>query len=197
MRQRGRPQLPRGVHSFAGEVPLPDAVLLDTSYVVEALIVSQPLHAVALDFLVRLAEAGVRVRYSTMLELELAETAFQLGLKENHPRDWRRFRHDGRARPRAARLMAGVREAWAAVGDNFDCERVAIEDVVADVGGLMAQYGLGSYDAVHAATALRADPVAIVTTDVAFASLPESTAILTDPSRVARCRQLRARRAGT
>jgi predicted nucleic acid-binding protein len=32
-------------------------VLLDTSYVVEALIGSQPLHDAALDFLVRLEEA--------------------------------------------------------------------------------------------------------------------------------------------
>jgi len=73
-----------------------------TSFVVEALIVSQPLHAAAVNFLVRLATEDVRIRFSSMLELELAETAFQIALKENHPRDWKRFRHDGRARRRAS-----------------------------------------------------------------------------------------------
>lgn len=93
----------------------PTRSLVDTSYVVEPLIVSQPLHAAAVNFLVRLATEDVRIRFSSMPELELAETAFQLALKENHAKDWKRFRHDGRARRRAGRLMTGVEDAWGSV----------------------------------------------------------------------------------
>ncbi|MEX2210688.1 MAG: PIN domain-containing protein [Gaiellaceae bacterium] len=196
MRPRGRPPATRRVFSFeAAETPLPEEVLLDTSYVVEALIVSQPLHAAAVNFLVRLATEDVRIRFSSMLELELAETAFQIALKENHPKDWKRFRHDGRARRRASRLMTGVEEAWTSVLAYLDYARIDVEDVIEEVPMLMSAYGLASYDAVHAATALKTDPVGIVTTDVGFCALPPAnTAIFTDSSRVARCRELRARR---
>jgi hypothetical protein len=72
----GPPPSTRQVFSFeAAETPLPAEVLLDTSFVVEALIVSQPLHAAAVNFLVRLATEDVRIRFSSMLELELSETA--------------------------------------------------------------------------------------------------------------------------
>jgi predicted nucleic acid-binding protein len=168
--------------------------LIDTSFAVEALIVSQPLHAPAVNFLVRLGDEGVALRFSAMLELELAETAFQLALKEKHPKDWRRFRHDGRARPRAARLMAGTNAAWSSVLTYFDHTKVPLDEVAGDVPSLMSSYGLGSYDAAHAASALRSDSVGIVTTDIGFASLPSTTAIFTDSSRLARCRQIRARR---
>jgi len=195
VRPRGRPPSTREVFSFEdAATPLPGEVLVDTSYVVEALVVSQPLHAAAVTFLVRLATEDVRVRFSSMLELELAETAFQLALKENHPKDWKRFRHDGRARRRASRLMTGVEDAWAQVLTYFEHERVDVEDVIGDVPRLMSTYGLASYDAVHAATALRTHPVGIVTTDVGFSALPApNTAIFTDSSRVSRCREIRAR----
>lgn len=195
MRPRDRPRSARGVFSFESpDIPLPDEVLLDTSYVVETLIASQPLHAGAVDFLIRLADEDVRIRFSSMLELELLETAFQLALKENHPRDWKRFRHDGRARPRGTRLMTGVKDAWASVLTFFDHTRIDMDDVIDDVPALMSTYGLASYDAVHAATALQPEAVGIVTTDVSFSSLPAGTAIFTDSSRVGRCRELRARR---
>ncbi len=196
MRPRGRPPSTRQVFSFEdAETPLPADVLLDTSYVVEALIVSQPLHSAAVNFLVRPATEDVRIRFSSMLELELAETAFQIALKENHPKDWKRFRHDGRARRRASRLMTGVEEAWTSVLAYLDYVRIDVDEVIEEVPRLMRAYGLASYDAVHAATALRTDPVAIVTTDVGFCALPAAnTTIFTDASRVARCRELRARR---
>jgi len=173
---------------------LAESLLLDTSFVVEALVASQPKHEEAVAFLVRLAEEHVRVRFSAMLELELAEVAFQLALKERHPRDWKRYRHDGRARRRAARLMSAVRLAWEEVLRDLDSERIDVVETLADVPRLMSAHGLASYDAVHAATAFRDPPVGIVTTDVGFASLPPSTAIFTDASRLARCRQIRARR---
>lgn len=133
---------------------------------------SQPLHSAAVNFLVRLATEDVRIRFSSMLELELAETAFQIALKENR-----------------------VEEAWTSVLAYLDYVRIDVDQVIEEVPRLMRAYGLASYDAVHAATALRTDPVAIVTTDVGFSALPAAnTTIFTDASRVARCRELRARR---
>jgi predicted nucleic acid-binding protein len=193
---RGRPPATRNVHSFQNRTqPIPGELLLDTSFVVEALITTQPLHTSAVEFLVEIAEAGVRVRYSALLELELAEASFQLALKERHKRDWKRFRYDGRARPRGARLMEGTAAAWAEVLKYVNHQRVGIDEVVGDVSRLMADHGMASYDAVHAATALRSASPAIVTTDVGFAALPSPAAVIfTDSSRLARCRELRARR---
>lgn len=57
---------------------------------------------------------------------------------------------------------------------------------------LMVDYGLASYDAVHAASAITAGAEALVTTDTGFARLPASLlAIYTDRSRLASCRSKR------
>lgn len=70
----------------------------------EAVIASQPLHRACQEYLIRLAAEGTTIVFNELLEIELQEAAFQLGLKERHPKDWKRYRSDGRARPRAARL---------------------------------------------------------------------------------------------
>lgn len=58
----------------------------------------------------------------------------------------------------------------------------------------MSDYGIASYDAVHAATAIAAGATAIVTLDTGFALLPASQlAIYTDRSRLASCRGKRPR----
>jgi len=58
----------------------------------------------------------------------------------------------------------------------------------------MTGYGLASYDAVHAASAIAASAKAIVTLDTGFALLPSGQlAIYTDRPRVASCRNKRPR----
>lgn len=53
-------------------------------------------------------------------------------------------------------------------------------------------YGLGSYDAVHAATAAAVGRL-IVTTDADFARVPSAElAVVTDPTVVAKCRAIRS-----
>jgi hypothetical protein len=81
---------------------LPDPIALDTSFVVEALIATQPLHAVCSAFLTRIDESGVSVATSDLLPFELAEAAFAIALKERWGGTWRRHRPDGRARRPAA-----------------------------------------------------------------------------------------------
>jgi predicted nucleic acid-binding protein len=195
VRPRGRPPLERGVRSFedAGLL-LPPAVAVDTSFVVEALVGSQPLRDPCLEFLLRLAAEGTAIAYSRLLEIELAEAAVQLALKERHPRDWRRYRHDGRALRRASRLLDEAADAWNAVADSLGATCVDVGDVGAAARGLMGSHGLGSYDAVHVAAAFQFGVRDLVTVDAGFAHVPEALLTLwVDRSRVGACRRRRTR----
>lgn len=61
----------------------------------------------------RLVEAGTRIVFSSLVDLELAETGYVLALKEQYGSSrWRRARYDGRARRRAAHKVAQVQAAW-------------------------------------------------------------------------------------
>jgi len=72
---------------------------------------------------------------------------------------------------------------------------VPVSDAAGGARRLMTDYGLASYDAVHAASAITAGADAIVTLDTGFALLPASLlTIYTDRSRLASCRSKRRRR---
>ncbi len=103
MARRGRPPLPRGVFAFdAPEWEPPEAVVLDTNVVAEALLPKEPEHAPCLDVLELLANSGTTVVFSRLLEIELWEVIFNLALRERHPRkNIRHVRYDNRVRPRA------------------------------------------------------------------------------------------------
>lgn len=185
----------RGVHAI--EEPallLPDPIAIDTSFMVEALIESQPLHGACKAFSDRVADVGVRVVASELLGIELAEAAFAIALKERWGGQWRRHRTDGRARRRARRLLIDATSRFETYLDSVDHVLIPVGGVADDATLLMADHGLASYDAVHAASATAAGAGAIVTTDAGFALLPPALlAIYTDRSRVARCRMIRPR----
>jgi predicted nucleic acid-binding protein len=176
-----------------GSVALPERVVLDTSFIFEALVTTQSSHVPCSAYLVRLAENGTAVFYNRLLEMELAETSFKYALLDRWgSKRWRRMRHDGRARPRAARFMHGVLSAWRDVLDGTPQQRVDLESVADRVPGLVERYGLGSYDAVHAATAIDTGVGRIVALDIGFASVPErQLAVYTDRTRVGSCRRYR------
>lgn len=90
-RPRGRPSATRGVFAIEDQVLLlPSMVAFDTSFVVEALVETQPLHQTCAGFLERLVEAETTIVTSELLVVELAEAAFAIALKERWGRDWRR-----------------------------------------------------------------------------------------------------------
>jgi len=60
------------------ELVPPAEVVLDTSFVVHALVSGEPHHAAARSFLAHLAEARCIIVFNRGLELELRETAFRL-----------------------------------------------------------------------------------------------------------------------
>lgn len=198
MSGRGRPPLPRGVFAFdAADWQPPERVLLDTSVVAEALIARQPEHAICLDVLERLASNGSTVLFSRLLEIELWETAFNLALRERHPRrNLRHVRYDSRVRPRAARLLDQAHRAWEKLLGSLSWSRVEIHNVAPAVPGLMQEYGFQSYDAVHAATLLDNEVTDFITRDSGFAVLPPNVATLhTTQARLTNTRG-RRRRAG-
>ena len=172
----GRPLLHRGVFSFeAADRSPPEAMLLDTSVVVEALLPSEANHRACAGFLKRIVESQCTVIFNELLETELCEALFRLALKERHGRNWRAARYDGRVRARAGRLLDDGMGAWRELLDSsFSSVRVQLSEVNGDVPELMRKFGLGSYDAVHAATFMAAGLPHIATLDHGFTMLPQN-----------------------
>lgn len=192
----GRPALVRRVESF--EEPalvIPSEVVVDTCFVVKALIKSEPLHTACQSFLTRMASHGTVIYYSRLLELEFAEVAFKIAVIEQHGRQaWPQKRRDGRVRRRAGRLSADLLKSWNDLLVAIPHLCIELEEVIDQVPSAMKKWGLASYDAAHAATAIYVD-AAIVTTDAGFGLVPESILfIYTDASRVRSCRRLRGGR---
>lgn len=186
--------MPRGVWSIEDpNIAVPGELVLDTSFVVEALLPAQPLHSLAEVYLERITVAGATIYFSGILEIELLEAVFKADLKRRHGSNhWQKMRHDGRARRPATRLMREVILAWNAALHALDFVVIDVQEVLQAVPDLMADYGLGSNDAVHTATAMRANVRAIVTLDAGFAAVPEATLqIYTDRSRLRVCRGYR------
>jgi predicted nucleic acid-binding protein len=71
---------------------------------------------------------------------------------------------------------------------------IPLGDITAVATAFMTDYGIASYDAAHAASAIAAGAEAIVTVDTAFALLPSSLLMVyTDRSRLVSCRRKRPR----
>lgn len=194
---RGRPPLQRNVYSFEEpDLPMPSEVVLDTSFVIKALITTEVHHAACQDFMVRLAEADTTVFYNRLLELEFVETAFKLAVKERHgPKGWPGKRKDGRVRRRAGRLTQELLESWNELLESLPHLCIELEEVSAAVPALMAECGLASMDAAHAATAEYVDAQGLVTTDAGFGDVPaERLRLYVDASRVRSARQRRGGR---
>jgi predicted nucleic acid-binding protein len=120
----GRRPAARGVHSFEEILVPPGEIVLDTSFVVDALVTTQPRHEACLRFVFEISEARTTVFFNRLLEAELWEAVYAVALRKLHPR--RRIaeiRLDGRARRRATRLRAEVEEEWNDVLDGSRLDR--------------------------------------------------------------------------
>jgi predicted nucleic acid-binding protein len=188
---KGRRPLIRGVHSFEDlSTPVPNELLIDTSFALRTIVTTEALHVECQAYVYRILQAGATVWYSEMLEIELAEKAYQLALKETYGKTWMSARHDGRARRKASRRMLSWLSAWNEMISALPAGRIEISEVSDLVPKLMT-LGLASYDAVHAAAAHYMRVSSILTTDSGFAYLPPSTQIYTDSTRVNACRKIR------
>jgi predicted nucleic acid-binding protein len=192
----GRPRLTRNVFDFEDtSTSAPSDAVLDTSFIVNALIPSEPLHAASNAFMLALVQASTTIYYNRLVELELAETAFKIAVKEQHgPKAWPSKRTDGRVRRRAGRLTTALLQSWNDLLSTTPHLCVELHEVVDEVPSIMTRYGLASMDAAHAATAAYVGDVAMVTCDAGFGAVPErSLPLYVDASRV---RSVRRRRGG-
>jgi predicted nucleic acid-binding protein len=126
----------------------PEAVVLDTSVVAEALLTDQPEHVSCDALLVRLADCKTAVVFNRLLEMELWEVVFNDALRARMPR--RQLRH-GRF-TRAARDGAGkdldhAMQGWKQILGTLDWQYVELHEIAEAVPDLMRSYGLQSYDA--------------------------------------------------
>ncbi len=185
-----RPVPTRGVFALEQEqLELPDPLALDTSFVVDALTATQPLHPACSAMLTRIAESGVRVVTSDLLAVELAEATFANALKERWAGKWRAHRTDGRSRRAGARKLSQTIARYDALLFSVNHLPIPVRRVTVQARALMNDYGLASYDAIHAASAIAAGAKAIVTLDTGFGLLPASLlTVYTDRSRVLRRR---------
>ena len=196
MATRGRPPAPRGVFAFDRDSwEPPEAVVLDTNVVADALLPNEPEHAVCLALMERLAVNETVVVFNRMLEIELGEVLFNLALKQRHKANrLRHVRFDDRVRPRAARLLDEGLKAWGQLKATLSWSYVELHEVDAGVPTLMKDYGFQSYDAVHAATIVESGLTDFITKDAGFAKLPPAVAALhTTQARVKNTRQRRQR----
>lgn len=190
----GRPALPRNVFSYENPaLALPSEVVLDTSFVVNALITTEPLHAASRAFMLALVGNDTTIYYNRLLELELAEIAFKVAVREQHGAgSWPHLRTDGRVRRRAGRLTKALIDSWDDLLATVPHLRVELEEVGDLVVDTMTTTGLASYDAAHAATAAFVEADGLVTNDAGFGHVDEAALTLyVDASRVRSCRRRR------
>ncbi len=132
------------------------------------MISTQPLHAVCRAFLTRIDESGVSVTTSDLLLVELGRGGTRDRPQGTLGEPLARRRTDGRARRRAGRHLNDTISRYETVLRSIDHIPVPIADTAGAARRLMTGYGLASYDAVHAASAVLAGAGAIATIDTAF-----------------------------
>lgn len=179
MGQPGRPPLPRGIKSFEAPdwVP-PEAILLDTTVVVEALLPVEKNHAACVAFFRRAVEAECTLVFNRLLETELCDVLFNLAGQEQHGNKWRTARYDGRVRRRASRLLKDGLRAWEELLESAPWLRIELSQASSLAPDLMGKYGLRSYDAIHAASLVIAEVADVATLDHGFTMLPEAEATI-------------------
>jgi predicted nucleic acid-binding protein len=171
----------------------PDAVVIDTNVVAEALLRREPEHEVCDELFQHLVRARTVVVFSRLLEAELWEVVFNHALRRHTGRRetrYARYRRDAR---RAAGVMLDrAIQDWNKLLDALDWQCVELHEVADAVPDLMRAYGLQSYDAVHAATLLTSGVTDMVTRDAGFAVLmPEDATLHTTRRRLSRTRARR------
>ena len=146
---------PAQQRSFVGDDP-PEHVLLDTSFVVAALVSGEVHHDACLDFASRLQAAGSAIVYSSLLRIEYFNTWRKLigqGLLPPEPSDQLRMSLDiPEARPYWFRVTDRLLSRFLA---QFPRREVRLNRrVLRSMVALMGTYNLQAMDAAQVASAL-------------------------------------------
>lgn len=105
------------------------------------------MHAICKAYLEVLVRAKVNVFYNSITDVELAEVAFRLAIRERHG-NRRGARNDGRITGRAGRLTRELMNSWELTLSTFNHVRVEVGEVAGDYLALMTKHGLSSMDAI-------------------------------------------------
>jgi predicted nucleic acid-binding protein len=167
----------------------PDAVVLDTNVIAEMLLPDEPEHLSCDAVMRRFAAEGTTVIFSGLLVLELWEIVFNQALRHIPRRERRHRRFDRDSRQDAKAALTRAERYWNELLGTLDWRCVEVHDVADAVPDLMRNYGLQSYDAVHAATLLASGVTDLVSRDAGFAVLlPEDATLHTTRRRLGRTR---------
>src|SRR5919197_377173 len=137
----GRRPAERNVFSFEGRLLAPPKLVLDTSFVVDALVTTQPRHEACRMFLNAIGDSGSVVYFNTLLVVELWEAAYAIKLRGRHGGQWRRYRHDRRSLRPAKVLRDALHDAWRTALAGLSTVVVDVGEVVEAVPAFMS-YGL-------------------------------------------------------
>ena len=176
-------------------VEMPDVLVLDTSAISVMLFEDQETHPDYTTFLARAVAENTVLVYCELLDLELAQVCMKEA-RRLHSGRRDRFVPAGRA------LIRETFARWRALYSATDSHRIPIgvpaqHDIVGSsvrdaAFRLIDLYGIDSYDATHAATAvLHAAP--LLCADTGFAHLPQDLlTLITDSGLATKCRAIRA-----
>lgn len=183
----------RGVCAIGDPIPPgPLRVLVDTSFIVESMVESNPRHRESRELLALLSERGASIVFSELVDLEVPQAMSYIAALDVG-RDRRAGLLDARVRRRSRSLTARTRRRWAEYLASIDWFRADLTAILDEVPAIMFTTGLRSYDAAMAATAIAHRCDAIATFDVDFGRLHEVDVplLLTDARRAGRMRDLR------
>ena len=183
----------RGVCAIGDPIPPgPLRVLVDTSFIVESMVESNPRHRESRELLALLSERGASIVFSELVDLEVPQAMSYIAALDAG-RDRRAGLLDARVRRRSRSLTARTRRRWAEYLASIEWFRADLTAILDEVPAIMFTTGLRSYDAAMAATAIAHRCDAIATFDVDFGRLHEVDVplLLTDARRAARMRDLR------
>lgn len=130
----------------------PRLVVVDTSAAVEALVAEADCHEGYVALLGSIRRAKGSIAYSELLEPELVEAAYTWDIRRQSPGGWRALRRDQNAQ-RDRALERTVLRAWRSLAGEQTSVVIPIRAVVDASVEYVTDTGLGSYDAVHLATA--------------------------------------------
>lgn len=160
-----------GVLSYSDCTARPAQVLLDISFVRRALNPSEPGHVEAAAFLDRLDLMDTSILYTTLLELDVFDAAFDIGQE----------------------APTSYIAAWQGMLGSISMHWVGVDEVASDLPLLMSAWGLTTRRALQVATAIAADVGALVTCDTAFGAVPgEDLKLLISPDGLDAARRLRS-----
>lgn len=174
----------RGVFPLEHVTVLPASVVVDTSFMAAALDESAPEHEAAAVFLARLTQARTVIFFNDLVDLEMHDVAFGLAARESSA--------GGTGAHRTVGVLArSMLARWGAVLAHAEAVHVDVALTIDDLPYYMGQFGLSAQQAAHVGTSFLSEAQRILTVDVDFGRVDETTLRIYTPERLVRATRAR------